>query len=116
MRIRCIAISCIILIAFSEPTFGQSDFKNIYTQFTLRCQREMTNGDYMLLYSNYLQHTDNIGAPLNTLEFTQGGIPLGGNINLRCLQQTADGGFIMTGTYTGVSPDVVLIKTDVAGT
>ncbi len=115
MRRIYVALCLGIFIAFSNPTSAQSDFKNSYTQWNMRCQRELTNGDYMLLFSNYMTRTDNVGTPLTSWEFTQGGAPLGANIQLRCTQQTADGGFIMTGTYTGATEDVVLVKADNTG-
>lgn len=113
---RHIFIWLVMSIALMQTSFAQVDFKNQYNQFSLRCQRELNNGDYILLYSSFIQRTDNVGTPIWTLEFTEGGVPLNANIALRCIQQTTDLGFIITGTYVNAgNEDVVLIKTDGAG-
>lgn len=116
MTRRHMYICLAALIAFTQTSIAQVDFKNQYNQFSLRCQRELNNGDYILLYSSFIQRTDNVGTPIWTLEFTEGGVPLNANIALRCIQQTSDLGFIMTGTYTNAgNEEVVLIKSDGAG-
>jgi len=96
--------------------FSQADFKNMYSFWGLSCQRELSNSDYILLFSDKITKTDNLGVEIWSKEMMEGGVPLNVNIRLRCTQQTSDGGFIMTGTYSAAgTDDVVLIKTDNAG-
>lgn len=105
-----------IILFSSKIVFSQADFKNMYSFWGLSCQRELSNSDYILLFSDKITRTDNLGVEIWSKEMMEGGLPLGANIVLRCTQQTSDGGFIMTGTYSAAgTDDVVLIKTDIAG-
>ncbi len=106
-----------IAFALSNHLFAQ-DFKNQYNAWPsmLTCQRELNNGNYILLFSNQLMETNAEGTPTWTKEFTNGVIPLGVNAYLRCIQVTSDNGYIITGTYGAAgNNDIVLIKTDNAG-
>ena len=115
--LRKYSIICLVIfIAFSKATFSQTDFKNSYDQWTLSCQRELSNSDYLLLFREKISRTDNLGTPIWSKEFIEGGLSLNADFRLRCTQQTTDGGFIMTGSYSEAGTnDVVLIKTDNLG-
>ncbi len=116
MRRSYIIICLGMIIAFSKSAFSQADFKNMYSFWGLTCQRELTNSDYILLFSDKLTRTDNLGVEIWSKQLIEGGVPLNANVTLRCTQQTADGGFIITGTYNAAgTDDVVLIKTDNMG-
>ena len=99
MRRSYINASLWIAIVFLGQLYAQ-DFENLYSLFPLRCQRELNNADYMLLFGNAIAKTNNQGMPIWSKEFIEAGSPLNANINLRCTQLTADGGFIITGTYS----------------
>src|SRR5687767_13164682 len=102
MRKNYISTFLWMAIAFTNLLFAQ-DFKNWYNipwPTRITCQRELANADYMMLFTDKITQANAEGTPVWSKEFAEGGVALGANIELRCMQITSDNGYIITGTYT----------------
>ncbi|MBI2268826.1 MAG: SprB repeat-containing protein [Bacteroidetes bacterium] len=112
------------LISFTLKS--QVDFKNSYLFSGLSCQRELSNSDYFLLASNMFSNnkysrTNSLGIPVWSKFLAESATPnTEALVYLKCVQQTTDGGFIITGSYRtspffGTDEHVLLVKTDGLG-